>query len=323
MLQQTQVATAIGYYERFLKTFPTVRALAAADEQAVLAAWAGLGYYRRARLLHAAAKQIVQEHAGQFPKTLEAIENLPGVGRYTAGAVYSFAYDKPAPIIEANTARLLARLFAIRDPLDSGKARAALWERAQQMLPNQNCREHNYALMELGSLVCKPAPKCDVCPLAVHCAAYQTGQTQSIPRLPEKPQKLYRSFCGVVARCGDQFLVRQIPKGEWHAGMFEFPAIPVDPHAKRNAQLAELDQLLASLRVPHGELSELARYRYTVTRHSVVLDVFRCEAPKCTPVTPPYSWLTLEQIDRLPLGSAQRKLLDLLKTKDDLLASVL
>lgn len=322
MLQQTQVATAVAYYEQFLKRFPTVKALAEADEQAVLAAWAGLGYYRRARLLHAAAHRIVERHNGEFPRSLAEIEALPGVGRYTAGAVYSFAYNKPAPIVEANTARLMARLFAIRESLDSTKAKSLLWAAAQKMLPERNCREHNYAIMELGALVCKPVPKCSSCPVSQFCEAYLTEQTGSIPRLPEKPDKLKRSFCGVVAQCGDRFLVRQIQKGEWHSGMFEFPSLPLAVGAKSASQLALLEERLANLGVLHGQLFDFARFRYTVTRHAVDLNMYRCEVLERTEVQLPFSWRTLNEINQLPLGSAQRKLLDLLKTSDDLLVNV-
>ena len=153
MLQQTQVATVIDFYLRFLKAFPTVQKLAAAEEEQVLRLWEGLGYYRRARQLHAAAKQIVAEHAGEFPQTVEEVRALPGIGRYTAGAILSIGLDLRLPILEANTVRLLSRLAGYRgDPL-SAAGQKYLWEMAEQILPPANTGLFNQALMELGSLL--------------------------------------------------------------------------------------------------------------------------------------------------------------------------
>ena len=167
MLQQTQVATVRDYFERFVAAFPDVHALAAADEQQVLRLWEGLGYYRRARQLHAAAKQIVGEHGGQFPRDVEALQALPGIGRYTAGAIVSIAFDQRAPILEANTIRLLSRLIAYRDDPLNAAGQRVLWQTAADILPQKNVARFNQALMELGSLVCTPTdPQCDECPLA-------------------------------------------------------------------------------------------------------------------------------------------------------------
>ncbi|MGN6546833.1 MAG: A/G-specific adenine glycosylase, partial [Aureliella sp.] len=197
MLQQTQVATVIDYYHRFLARFPTVEALAAADEQEVLGLWAGLGYYRRARQLHAASQQVVSQHRGNFPGDVPSLMQLAGVGRYTAGAIASIAFDKPAPILEANTERLYARLLCLREPTRSPASLALLWQFAEWSLPrgasrspNSSARTINQAAMELGSLVCKPVnPRCCECPLAALCPTALHGLQSAIP-VP-KPKKSF------------------------------------------------------------------------------------------------------------------------------------
>ncbi len=166
MLQQTQVATVLPYYQRWLERFPTAAALAAAPESDVLHAWQGLGYYSRARNLHAVAKAI---GSGPFPEDLQP---LPGIGRYTANAVATFAFDRSVPLVEANIARLLARLLDLQIPIDTAAGRAALWSTAEKLLPKKSAGQHNSALMDLGALVCTPrSPRCPICPVARFCAA--------------------------------------------------------------------------------------------------------------------------------------------------------
>ncbi len=192
MLQQTQVATVRDYFQRFVAAFPDVHALAAADERQVLRLWEGLGYYRRARQLHAAAKKVVAEHDGRFPQDVDALQELPGIGRYTAGAIASIAFDQRAAILEANTIRLLSRLIAYRDDPLNAAGQRVLWQTAADILPQKNVARFNQALMELGSLVCTPAdPRCDECPLAGVCAAYAAGLQHKIPR-PKAKQAIHR-----------------------------------------------------------------------------------------------------------------------------------
>ena len=189
MLQQTQVATVERYYSKFLAAFPTVRALAAAREQKVLRLWEGLGYYRRARQLHAAAKIIVAEDDGRFPNDLETLRRLPGIGRYTAGAILSIAFDIPAPILEANTIRLLCRLLALRADPTSNAAQKLLWQTAEELLPASEVGHFNQALMELGSLICSPRdPRCDQCPLNSLCPTYASDLQDRIPAIRRPPE---------------------------------------------------------------------------------------------------------------------------------------
>jgi A/G-specific adenine glycosylase len=173
MAQQTTVAAVVPYYERWMREFPTVAVLAAADEQAVLTAWQGLGYYSRARNFHKAAQAMVERHGGMVPDTLEALESLPGIGAYTAGAVIAFAYDRPAPVVDANVARVLARLHDLREPIDTTRGKALLRAAALALQPEEaGACELNSALMELGALVCKPRePLCGACPIRGSCRA--------------------------------------------------------------------------------------------------------------------------------------------------------
>src|SRR5437870_9347790 len=182
MLQQTTVAAVIPYFERFLAAFPTVTDLAAADEQAVLKAWEGLGYYRRARHLHRAARALMTEHGGEMPDDPAVWQELPGVGRYILGAVLSQAFDRRLPIVEANSARVLCRLFGQDADPAAPVVRRWLWERAEELLPKRRAGDFNQAPMELGALVCTPAnPDCGACPLTQACAARKAGLQAAIP----------------------------------------------------------------------------------------------------------------------------------------------
>ena len=176
MLVQTTVTAVIPYFERFLRRFPDLRSLADADEAEVLKAWEGLGYYRRARQLQAAARQVVREHAGRIPNDPAAVRALPGVGRYIAGAVLSFAFDRSEPIVEANSQRVLARLLALREDLKASPVRERIWKAAEHLVPEHGAGDFNQALMDLSALVCTPrSPSCLLCPLVTLCRARQLG----------------------------------------------------------------------------------------------------------------------------------------------------
>src|SRR5262245_2587154 len=189
MLQQTQVATVIPYWQRLLARFPDVASLAAADEHEVLRLWEGLGYYRRARQLHAAAKQIANEHNGRFPQEFAAVRGLPGIGRYTAGAILSIGLDQRLPILEANSIRVLSRVTAYRGEVATTAGQRHLWSVAESILPRQRCGTFNQALMELGSEICAPrAPQCDQCPVVELCGAHAKRLVDRIPT-PPRPTK--------------------------------------------------------------------------------------------------------------------------------------
>src|SRR5262245_49092677 len=210
MLQQTQVATVIPYWKRFLARFPDVASLAAADEHEVLRLWEGLGYYRRARQLHAAARQIVKHHAGNFPASYEAVRSLPGIGRYTAGAILSIGLDQRLPILEANTVRVLSRLTAYRGDIASTAGQKHLWTVAESILPARRCGAFNQALMELGSQICTPrSPECQRCPVAELCAAREQNLVSRIPRPAKQTNYVDVTELAVVIRSGNRVALRR------------------------------------------------------------------------------------------------------------------
>ena len=204
MLQQTQVATVCDYFARFLQAFPTVEDLAEADEEQVLRLWEGLGYYRRARQLHRAAKIIVEEHGGEFPRDIEKVRRLPGIGRYTAGAILSIAYDIPQPILEANTIRVYSRLLGYEGDPHASAGQKLLWSMAEAVIPAKRPGRLNQALMELGREVCKSrGPLCESCPVASLCRACERGLQDRIPRPKAKPKiEEVREAAVIVRRRG-------------------------------------------------------------------------------------------------------------------------
>ncbi len=215
MLVQTTVAAVIPYFERFLARFPTVQSLAEADESDVLKLWEGLGYYRRARQLHEAARAIVRDHGGEVPAEPEALAALPGVGRYIAGAIRSFAFDQSAPILEANTQRVLARWLAWRGEIRSSQTQTRLWEAASRLVPKTGAGAFNEAFMDLGALICAPRnPACLFCPVARDCQAHQLGIENQIPLIaPKAAPRVVVEACALVQR-NDRWLLVQAQGGD-------------------------------------------------------------------------------------------------------------
>ncbi len=278
MLVQTTVTAVIPYFARFLARFPTVAALAEADEADVLKAWEGLGYYRRARLLQAAARAIVGGHGGVFPDDPEAIRALPGVGRYIAGALLSFAFDRPAPIVEANTQRVLARWLAWGEDLKSSRSQARLWEAAGRLVPESGAGAFNQAFMELGALVCIPrAPLCLACPVAANCLSRKLGVQDRIPvAAPKSPPKEVSEACIPISRERDLLIVKRGPGRLWEH-FWEFPTLHIsgpDPAGRptvKGDDLAEGVRRLTGVRASVGPAS--TSVKFGVTTHRVTLGV--------------------------------------------------
>jgi A/G-specific adenine glycosylase len=317
MLQQTQVATVIPYFERFLRTFPTIAALAAADEQEVLRLWEGLGYYRRARDLHRTARVLASEHGGRFPDDPALLRGLPGLGRYTANAVLSQAFDARLPILEANSQRVLSRLFGRAEDPRQGPARAWLWQAAEELLPGRpgarrasGAGEFNQALMELGALVCTPAaPRCDACPLAARCVARQQGLQEVIPARTPPPAVTLVEEAAVVVRRGDRVLLAQRPEGGRWAGMWEFPHGPLEEGESHDAAARRLGPALTGMELAAGP--EILTVRHGITRYRVTLVCFEAEHVAGTFRSPFYvrgEWLTLADLATHPVSSPQRRL---------------
>jgi A/G-specific adenine glycosylase len=243
MLQQTTVVAVIPYFERFVARFATLAALAAADEHEVLRLWEGLGYYSRARNLHAAARQVVNERAGIVPSDIATLQTLPGIGRYTAGAIASLAYNQRAPIVEANTARVYARLLSLREPADSTVARNIVWAFAERAVPARLPGAFNEALMDLGATVCVPvSPRCEICPICSCCQAFRDGLQNEIPPPRTRPEPTSVTQAMIAVRRGQRYLVRCSPTGERWAGLWEFLRVPLDSGGRgsRRAAPAEL-----------------------------------------------------------------------------------
>jgi A/G-specific adenine glycosylase len=271
MLQQTTVVAVIPYFERFLARFPTLAALAEADEHEVLRLWAGLGYYSRARNLHAAAQQIVREHAGTVPSDVATLTTLPGIGRYTAGAIASFAYDRRAAIVETNTQRVYARLMALQQPLDSTAARNAVWSFAERAVPAKLPGAFNEALMDLGATICVPAsPRCDECPVTSCCQAFRDGLQGAIPAPRVRPEPTAVRQAMIAVRRGRRYLLRKSPAGERWAGLWEFLRVPVDRNdAVSQPDLERAVATLCGLAVEAD--SDGFELRHTVTRFRIRL----------------------------------------------------
>ncbi len=315
MLQQTQVATVIPFFNRFMEAFPDPTTLAEADERDVLRLWEGLGYYRRARQLHRAAAIIVERHAGKFPRDLDSVRQLPGIGRYTAGAIASIAYDLPAPILEANTVRLLSRLVAFDGDPAGAEGRRFLWHVAESVLPRDNCGSFNQALMELGSLVCTPqSPACDRCPLSELCQARKLGRQEHIPAMRRKrPTEAVREAAVVVRRNG-RVLLRQRPTGERWAGLWDFLRFAL---SNRRGRALE-QELCQNVRDQSGltidGLRHLATLKHGVTRFRITLDCYAADSggAERRPASGTWRWVRPAELTNFPLSVTGRKLSRLL-----------
>ena len=312
MLQQTQVATVIAYYRRFMKQFPTVRKLAEADESEVLKLWEGLGYYRRARQLHRAAKLIVENHAGRFPRSFEDVLALPGIGRYTAGAVLSIALDQPQPILEGNTIRLFARLLAMRKDPKTSASQKILWAFSESLLPQQRAGDFNQALMELGSEICQPkSPDCKSCPVINFCPTFTGGLQQKIPASSKKIayESIHEAVLLVLKKVGatEKFLVRLCQDGERWSGLWDFPRFRIQD-SNPAKQIRQETHNLYGIEVDVAATE--TRLKHAVTKYRITLDVYRCDSfsgrLKKKGLT--LKWATAAEIESLPMSITGRKI---------------
>ncbi len=311
MLQQTTVAAVVPYFERFLAVFPTLTDLANADEQDVLRLWAGLGYYRRARHLHRAARQLVADRGGALPDDPAVWDALPGVGRYILGAVLSQAFDRRLPIVEANTLRVLCRLFGYRGDPRTGDGQRWLWRAAESVLPRKRVGDFNQAMMELGALVCTPtAPDCGHCPLAADCVARREGLQADIPMKAARPTVVAVEEVAVVVRKGGRVLLTQRPADatRW-ASFWEFPHAELQP-GESHAEAAM--RLLASLGLTADVGAEVLTVRHGVTRYAirvVALEATYRGGRFRSAFYARGAWVAPTALGEYPVGSAQKKLM--------------
>ena len=280
MLQQTQVATVLPYYNSWLARFPDLDALAQADESEVLHAWQGLGYYARARNLQATARFVTQNLAGKFPDSPEQLARLPGIGRYTAGALASFAFDRPAPAVDANIARVLARLTNWQDPIDTAVGQAHLWRTAQALLPEKGARDHNAALMDLGATICLPRqPRCGECPVRKHCRA---ERPELLPRKRQRAATVRLTEPHAFTLRRNRILLEQ-SHARWR-GMWILPRLATRP---RRSPLLQLD--------------------FPFTRHRITLAVFAQSQAIMT--NEHQKWFPLRALADLPVPTPHRRAL--------------
>ncbi|MCK6537500.1 MAG: A/G-specific adenine glycosylase [Polyangiaceae bacterium] len=304
MLQQTQVATVIPYFERWMQRFPDVSALARAELDDVLHAWQGLGYYSRARSLREAARVVEREHGGRLPRSVPALCQLPGVGRYTAGAIASIAHGTRAPIVDGNVERVLCRLYGLDGDPKKRPLAAELWRLAEALVPERRARDFNQALMDLGATLCTPkAPACERCPWRGPCVARGSNRQGELPARSARPRTTAVRVAAAVVERGGRWLVKQVPEGapRW-AGLWCFP------HADRaRAEAAEraLGRALGT-RVTTSE--HLRTYKHSITRFRITLDVYRCS----TPARPEGRWLTPAQLLALAMPAVHRRIAETL-----------
>lgn len=291
MLQQTQVAVVIPYFHRWMKKFPTIEALAAAPLEEVIKLWEGLGYYSRARNLHKAAQLIVEQMSGVIPKTAVELEELPGFGPYTVGAVLSFAFQQKAPAVDGNVVRVLSRYFASSQ--DCSK-RVHYEELTRSVLPDEEPWIVMEALIELGAQVCQKKPKCNQCPLLEGCLAYRQGKVSDFPIPRKRPQTILLKRQVAVIIAGSLALVRQEKDRKVMSGLYEFPYAPVDASLPFKIFL---DKLYEFPIVKHG-----------FTRYDVTLfpTLYKTEQQ---PIDG-YEWVEMKKLKELPFSSGHKRILE-------------
>jgi A/G-specific adenine glycosylase len=319
MLQQTQVKTVIPFWERWLRSLPTLEALAQAKPEEIHKLWEGLGYYTRVRNMQKAAQQIVAEHGGKFPQDYEAILALPGIGRYTAGAIASIAFNQPKALLDGNVIRVLTRLFGIAENPREKATNEQLWRLSEELVTaafniaapaKTDCCSHlNQALMELGALICTPKqPKCLLCPVRANCVAYRAGKVEHLPNLGPRTVATSRNFIAFVIERNGRFLVRQRPVGVVNAHLWEFPNTEITTNGS-DLDLKTVAQ--TTLGTAADTLEKLCTVKHTITRYRITLEAFRgvLTNPLKQSTKPQARWFTLPELQKLAFPSAHRKIL--------------
>jgi A/G-specific adenine glycosylase len=309
MLQQTQVGTVIGYYRRFLKAFPDARSLADAKEEDVLALWSGLGYYRRARSLQSAARVMVTEHAGHFPRDEKAALDLPGVGRYTAGAVLSIAYGLPQALVDGNVERVFSRVFGLDGVSGSRELVAQCWELAELLVPQERAGDWNQAVMELGALICTPRqPACAECPLKRSCQARKQGRVSELPRPKVRAAAKVLDVEMLLIRRGPRILLEQRAEDQALGGLWQLPTRVVGDEGEGASGLfpGEWPGGLGA-----GDGPDLGRLRHGIMRYSIRARLMAGTARGRK--GPALAWFEAEQLEALGLTAMARKALAGLK----------
>lgn len=321
MLQQTQVKTMLPYYYRWMARFPDIRSVAEAPEEEILKHWEGLGYYSRARNIHKAAKIIVMDFAGDFPRDHRTVLSLPGIGAYTAGAIMSFAYNEAYPIVDANVGRVLARMLNIESPLGKGKTQKILWETARNLIPHGNARVFNQAIMELGALVCLPrTPVCALCPVRDSCKSFALGLVERRPVTGgKKGTTSIEVALGILVRRGKIFIQKRPGKGLM-PHLWEFPGGKIQEGETPEEALAR--EFREELELEIRNIGRITTIRHGYTSFKVTLHAFFCEPldesrEPMLRAAVDSRWATPEELDKYAFPAANRKLIRMLMKRGE------
>lgn len=328
MLQQTQVKTVIPYWERWMRELPDIASLARAPQDKIHKLWEGLGYYTRVRNLQKAAQHLVRENRGEFPKTFDAVLALTGIGRYTAGAITSIAFNQPSPILDGNVIRVLTRLHGVEENPRDKETNAKLWQLAEELVQSATrhesritlhsslllsgpCSALNQSVMELGALICTPKqPRCGECPLLKSCVAHASNRVEALPNLGKRAAATDRRFIALLVQQRGKWLVEQRPAGVVNAHLWEFPNIEID--AQTTDLLPHATKLLGA---KPTQPEPLVTIKHSITRYRISLEAHLVTPAKTALKSATARWLTLDELDALAFTSAHRKVLTALRRK--------
>jgi A/G-specific adenine glycosylase len=326
MLQQTQVKTVIPFWERWLRELPTIESAANASSDKLHKLWEGLGYYTRVRNLQKAAQVIIEKHGGKFPEKFDDVLELPGIGRYTAGAICSIAFNQPTPLLDGNVIRVLTRIFGIAENPKEKETNKLLWQIAEKLVSHakaqrrkdknsslrvfaplreeNSCSHLNQSLMEIGALVCTPRnPQCLICPVKKLCVAFRENRAEELPNLGKREAATARRFVAFVVEREGKFLVRQRPAGIVNAHLWEFPNVEINDHKTEVTVLAQ-----DFFGVAPETTRLLCTVKHSITRYRITLETFAVKL-KTFPEKMDGVWKTPAQMQQLAFTSAQRKVL--------------
>jgi A/G-specific adenine glycosylase len=311
MLQQTQVDTVIPYFKRFIQRFPTVQALAQADQQEVLKLWEGLGYYSRARNLHKAAKLVCEKFNGNLPQTYDGLQEIPGIGPYIAAAIVSIAFGKPVPVVDGNVLRVFARFWGIEDDIRDAKTRVALFDRLTPVIATCDPSNFNQAMMELGALVCSPrTPKCGECPLQKDCVAFATHRSSELPFKSKKaPVPHYDIAVGVVWHDG-KILIGRRKETQMLGGLWEFPGGKLK--VGENAEAAAVREVKEETGLDVCVLKKYCIVKHAYTHFKITLHAYACDV--LSGIAKPHAtdelkWVHPEALRDYPFPTANKKVI--------------
>lgn len=308
MLQQTRVETVIPYFTRWMEIFPTIDSLASAEEDQVLSAWEGLGYYSRARNLHRAAQILNGNFQGKLPSDPGSLQKLPGIGRYTAGAIASIAYGLNVPVLDGNVQRIFTRYFNVETPLQTAETETKLWQLAQELLPKEKTGDHNQALMELGALICLPKnPLCRECPLSSGCLANKLNLQKSRPVRKKKSPLPHFQVTAAVFQEGNRILLAKRPPDGLLGGMWEYPGGKQELNESLPETLKREIQEELNIDIQVGE--PLGTFQHAYTHYKITLHAYHCSLASRDiqlHFHTAYAWVPLDSLPNYPMGKLDR-----------------